>query len=141
MEAIWRSRHRGHNLVGSVINVHSAEWTRVDSGVAAGIDSYYEYCLKSYILTSGFTGETTLSGLSSLRALTSSTRYTVMCVWGVWGVWVFMCGEMGVGVCVWGGWGSMEFKLWQLKRIIKLRGGELQLISTASTVGRISKIL
>ena len=25
MEAIWRSRHRGHNLVGSVINVHSAD--------------------------------------------------------------------------------------------------------------------
>ncbi len=50
MEAIWRSRHRGYNLVGSVINVHSAEWTRVDSGVGAGIDSYYEYCLKSYIL-------------------------------------------------------------------------------------------
>ena len=50
MEAIWRSRHRGHNLVSSVINVHSAEWTRVDSGVGAGIDSYYEYCLKSYIL-------------------------------------------------------------------------------------------
>ena len=90
-------------------------------------------------MTSGFTGETTLSGLSSLRALTSSTRYTVMCVWGVW---VFVCGGMGVGVCVWGGWGSTEFKLWQLKRIIKLRGGrELQLISTASTVDRISKIL
>ena len=50
MEAIWRSRHRGYNLVGSVINVHNAEWTRVDSGVGAGIDSYYEYCLKSYIL-------------------------------------------------------------------------------------------
>ena len=48
-------------------------------------------------MTSGFTGETTLSGLSSLRALTSSTRYTVMCVWGVW---VFVCGGMGVGVCV-----------------------------------------
>ena len=92
-------------------------------------------------MTSGSTGETTLSGLSSLRALTSFTRYTVMCVWGVW---VFVCGGMGVGVCVWGGWGSTEFKLWQLKRIIKLRGGELQLISTAinfSTVDRISKIL
>ena len=43
--------------------------------------------------------------------------------------------------------GSTEFKLWQLKRIIKLRGGgggELQLISTAinfSTIDRISKIL
>ena len=37
-----------------------------------------------------------------------------VCVWG-----------MGVGVCVWGGWGSTEFKLWQLKRIIKLRGGRV----------------
>ena len=72
-------------------------------------------------MTSGSTGETTLSGLSSLRALTSSTRYTVMCVWGVW---VFVCGGNGGG-CVCVGWvGSTEFKLWQLKRIIKLRGGE-----------------
>ena len=41
--------------------------------------------------------------------------------------------------------GFTEFKLWQLKRIIKLRGGgELQLISTAinfTTVDRISKHL
>ncbi len=51
-------------------------------------------------MTSGSTGETTLSGLSSLRALTSSTRYTVMCVWGVW---VFVCGEDGGG-CVRVGW-------------------------------------
>ena len=51
-------------------------------------------------MTSGSTGETTLSGLSSLRALTSSTRYTVMCVWGVW---VFVCGEDGSG-CVRVGW-------------------------------------
>ena len=50
MEAIWRSRHRAYNLVGTVINIHNAEWTRIDSGVGAGIDSYYEYCLKSYIL-------------------------------------------------------------------------------------------
>ena len=49
-------------------------------------------------MTSGSTGETTLSGLSSLRALTSSTRYTVMCVW------VFVCGGMGVGGCVCVGW-------------------------------------
>ena len=49
-------------------------------------------------MTSGSTGETTLSGPSSLRALTSSTRYTVMCVW------VFVCGGMGVGGCVCVGW-------------------------------------
>lgn len=50
MEAIWQNRHHTHNLVGSVINVHNAQWLRVESGVGAGIDSYYEYCLKSYIL-------------------------------------------------------------------------------------------
>ena len=50
MEAIWQNRHHGHNLVGTVINVHNAQWMRVESGVGAGIDSYYEYCLKSYIL-------------------------------------------------------------------------------------------
>lgn len=50
MEAIWQNRHHSHNLVGTVINVHNAQWLRVESGVGAGIDSYYEYCLKSYIL-------------------------------------------------------------------------------------------
>lgn len=38
------------DLVGTVINVNSGDWVRRDSGVGAGIDSYYEYCLKGYIL-------------------------------------------------------------------------------------------
>ena len=50
MEVIWQKRHQGHNLVGTTINIHNGEWTRKESGVGAGIDSYYEYCLKSYIL-------------------------------------------------------------------------------------------
>ena len=50
MEFIWQKRHQGHNLVGTTINIHNEEWTRKESGVGAGIDSYYEYCLKSYIL-------------------------------------------------------------------------------------------
>lgn len=36
--------------MGTVMNVHSGDWVRRDSGVGAGIDSYYEYCLKSYVL-------------------------------------------------------------------------------------------
>lgn len=36
--------------MGTVLNVHSGDWIRRESGVGAGIDSYYEYCLKSYIL-------------------------------------------------------------------------------------------
>ncbi|XP_063982642.1 ER degradation-enhancing alpha-mannosidase-like protein 3 [Diachasmimorpha longicaudata] len=50
MDALWRVRHRGTDLMGSVLNVHSGDWVRRDSGVGAGIDSYYEYCLKAYIL-------------------------------------------------------------------------------------------
>ncbi|CAG2121359.1 unnamed protein product, partial [Medioppia subpectinata] len=38
------------DLVGNVINIHTGDWIRRESGVGAGIDSYYEYCLKAYIL-------------------------------------------------------------------------------------------
>lgn len=50
MDALWKIRHRGSDLMGTVMNVHSGDWIRRDSGVGAGIDSYYEYCLKSYVL-------------------------------------------------------------------------------------------
>ncbi|CAH2012072.1 unnamed protein product [Acanthoscelides obtectus] len=50
MDALWKMRHRGSDLMGTVLNVHSGDWVRRDSGVGAGIDSYYEYCLKAYIL-------------------------------------------------------------------------------------------
>lgn len=50
MDALWRFRNRGSDLMGTVLNVHSGDWVRRDSGVGAGIDSYYEYCLKSYVL-------------------------------------------------------------------------------------------
>ncbi|KAG8038685.1 hypothetical protein G9C98_000240 [Cotesia typhae] len=50
MDVLWKMRHRGTDLMGSVLNVHSGDWVRRDSGVGAGIDSYYEYCLKAYIL-------------------------------------------------------------------------------------------
>ncbi|XP_017777987.1 PREDICTED: ER degradation-enhancing alpha-mannosidase-like protein 3 [Nicrophorus vespilloides] len=50
MDELWKMRHRSSDLMGSVLNVHSGDWVRRDSGVGAGIDSYYEYCLKAYIL-------------------------------------------------------------------------------------------
>ncbi|XP_075228835.1 ER degradation enhancer, mannosidase alpha-like 2 isoform X2 [Lycorma delicatula] len=50
MDELWRLRHRSSDLMGTVLNVHSGVWVRRDSGVGAGIDSYYEYCLKAYIL-------------------------------------------------------------------------------------------
>ncbi|KAF5277097.1 hypothetical protein FQA39_LY06335 [Lamprigera yunnana] len=50
MDELWKMRHRSSDLMGTVLNVHSGDWVRKDSGVGAGIDSYYEYCLKAYIL-------------------------------------------------------------------------------------------
>jgi mannosidase alpha-like ER degradation enhancer 2 len=37
-------------LVGSSINVETGKWTDTDSHVSGGIDSYYEYLLKAWIL-------------------------------------------------------------------------------------------
>uniref|UniRef100_A0A1S4MY25 alpha-1,2-Mannosidase n=1 Tax=Pediculus humanus subsp. corporis TaxID=121224 RepID=A0A1S4MY25_PEDHC len=50
MDGLWKIRHRSSDLMGTVLNVQSGDWVRRDSGVGAGIDSYYEYCLKAYIL-------------------------------------------------------------------------------------------
>ncbi|XP_030377293.1 ER degradation-enhancing alpha-mannosidase-like protein 3 [Scaptodrosophila lebanonensis] len=50
MDSLWKLRHRGSDLMGTVLNVHSGDWVRRDSGVGAGIDSYYEYLFKSYVL-------------------------------------------------------------------------------------------
>uniref|UniRef100_A0A4W6C6T9 alpha-1,2-Mannosidase n=1 Tax=Lates calcarifer TaxID=8187 RepID=A0A4W6C6T9_LATCA len=50
MDVLWERRQRGSDLVGTVINIHNGEWVRRDSGVGAGIDSYYEYLMKAYIL-------------------------------------------------------------------------------------------
>lgn len=77
MDALWKIRNRGSDLmgnlffinislhflchekpifqisftfVGTVMNVQTGDWVRRDSGVGAGIDSYYEYLLKSYVL-------------------------------------------------------------------------------------------
>ncbi|CAH2240998.1 jg15130, partial [Pararge aegeria aegeria] len=50
MDRLWTIRHRSSDLMGSVLNIHNGDWIRKDSSVGAGIDSYYEYCLKAYIL-------------------------------------------------------------------------------------------
>uniref|UniRef100_A0A8R1HSJ9 alpha-1,2-Mannosidase n=1 Tax=Caenorhabditis japonica TaxID=281687 RepID=A0A8R1HSJ9_CAEJA len=50
MDFLWQQRHRASDLMGTVLNVHSGDWVRRESGIGAGIDSYYEYTLKAYIL-------------------------------------------------------------------------------------------
>ncbi|XP_051003522.1 ER degradation-enhancing alpha-mannosidase-like protein 3 isoform X4 [Acomys russatus] len=50
LDFLWEKRQRSSNLVGVTINIHTGDWVRKDSGVGAGIDSYYEYLLKAYVL-------------------------------------------------------------------------------------------
>jgi ER degradation enhancer, mannosidase alpha-like 2 len=43
-------RRSAIGLVGSVINVETGEWVNPQSHIGGGIDSYYEYLLKSWLL-------------------------------------------------------------------------------------------
>lgn len=47
--AVWE-RVSDIHLVAEVINVETGEWMHGTSHICAGIDSYYEYLLKSYLL-------------------------------------------------------------------------------------------
>jgi mannosidase alpha-like ER degradation enhancer 1 len=47
---LWESRHHHTNLLGNVIDIQTGKWTGFMSGLGAGLDSFYEYLLKSYIL-------------------------------------------------------------------------------------------
>lgn len=50
--SIWERRaHTG--LVGSNINAENGLWTNPYTGLGAGVDSFYEYALKAYILLAG----------------------------------------------------------------------------------------
>jgi ER degradation enhancer, mannosidase alpha-like 2 len=44
------SRRSKIGLVGDGINIETGQWAGTDSSVAGGIDSYYEYLLKSWLL-------------------------------------------------------------------------------------------
>ncbi|PAA78807.1 hypothetical protein BOX15_Mlig029148g4 [Macrostomum lignano] len=50
LDALWSQRNLHSNLVGTVINIHNGDWVRKESGIGAGIDSYYEYLFKAYVL-------------------------------------------------------------------------------------------
>lgn len=44
------NRRSNIGLVGDGVNVETGKWTGTDSSVSGGIDSYYEYLLKSWLL-------------------------------------------------------------------------------------------
>lgn len=50
VEELWLRRNVKTGLVGAEINVTSGQWRGNLSGLGAGIDSFFEYLLKAYVL-------------------------------------------------------------------------------------------
>ncbi|XP_066974398.1 ER degradation-enhancing alpha-mannosidase-like protein 1 isoform X2 [Macrobrachium rosenbergii] len=49
-KVLWKLRNAQTGLLGNVVDVNTGKWMGELSGVGAGLDSYFEYLLKSYIL-------------------------------------------------------------------------------------------
>jgi mannosidase alpha-like ER degradation enhancer 1 len=49
LKALWE-RRSDINLLGNAINLQSGQWVYAASSVGAGIDSFFEYLLKAYVL-------------------------------------------------------------------------------------------
>lgn len=50
VRALWSLRSNKTGLLGNVVNIQTGQWVGKQSGLGAGMDSFYEYLLKSYIL-------------------------------------------------------------------------------------------
>uniref|UniRef100_A0A672H3K0 alpha-1,2-Mannosidase n=1 Tax=Salarias fasciatus TaxID=181472 RepID=A0A672H3K0_SALFA len=50
VRALWSLRSNQTGLLGNVVNIQTGQWVGKQSGLGAGMDSFYEYLLKSYIL-------------------------------------------------------------------------------------------
>lgn len=47
---LWNLRAKDTGLLGNIVDVNTGEWVGKMSGIGAGLDSFYEYLLKTYIL-------------------------------------------------------------------------------------------
>lgn len=74
-QAFWSIWERRSNigLVGSSIDAESGLWTNAYTGLGAGIDSFFEYAFKTYVLLSG--SEPPKSRLSWTPLFPSFTRH------------------------------------------------------------------
>ncbi|AQK74750.1 Alpha-mannosidase I MNS5 [Zea mays] len=49
LRKLWSMRS-SLNLVGTTLDVFTGKWIQYSSGIGAGVDSFYEYLIKAYIL-------------------------------------------------------------------------------------------
>uniref|UniRef100_A0A8C5PVR6 alpha-1,2-Mannosidase n=1 Tax=Leptobrachium leishanense TaxID=445787 RepID=A0A8C5PVR6_9ANUR len=50
VRALWSLRSNDTGLLGNVVDIQTGHWVGKQSGLGAGLDSFFEYLLKSYIL-------------------------------------------------------------------------------------------
>lgn len=50
VEALWKRRSRVTGLLGNTIDVSTGRWLSSNAGTGAGIDSFFEYLLKTHLL-------------------------------------------------------------------------------------------
>ncbi|XP_071984005.1 ER degradation-enhancing alpha-mannosidase-like protein 1 [Engystomops pustulosus] len=50
VRALWSLRNNNTGLLGNVVDIQTGHWVGKQSGLGAGLDSFFEYLLKSYIL-------------------------------------------------------------------------------------------
>jgi mannosidase alpha-like ER degradation enhancer 1 len=81
LKALW-DRRSSLNLVGSTIHTQTGRWLQTHSGIGAGIDSFYEYLLKAYIM---FGDEEMLEWFNAAYAAVQDHT-----LWGPWNVEVSM---------------------------------------------------
>ena len=49
LRLLWSKRSK-HDLLGNTLDVATGRWRNPNAGIGAGIDSFYEYLLKSYLV-------------------------------------------------------------------------------------------
>ncbi|KAI6239575.1 Glycoside hydrolase domain containing protein [Aphelenchoides fujianensis] len=47
---LWKRRNKKTGLLGNVIDIQTGQWKGIQSGLGAGLDSFFEYMLKAFIL-------------------------------------------------------------------------------------------
>lgn len=50
VDALWKLRSNSTGLFGNVVDIQTGKWIGKMSGLGAGLDSFYEYLLKSYVM-------------------------------------------------------------------------------------------
>lgn len=84
--AIWE-RRSAIGLIGSGIDAETGHWTSPFTGLGAGIDSFFEYALKSYILLSGASEDPAVPGSPSPTASNSTSAFEQRGREGFFEVW------------------------------------------------------